>query len=186
MRFLADGVTEELILELGRFRRLFISSRTASAVLQNENRDPVAIGDALGVRYVLSGNLRRKGSKVRINLSLAETAEGHIVWNDRIERPFETLLDTVDEIVGQIAATVMGRLRGSRYRGRPPAASRIDVGLRMPSCAASSFTASAASPTKISVEAIKWFDRAIEADPNFGRPYAMQVCAVAGLAGFRQ
>ena len=76
VRFLADGVTEDLILELGRFRKLFVSSRTASAVLQNENRDPVAIGDALGVRYVLSGNLRRRGEKVRINLSLTETGEG--------------------------------------------------------------------------------------------------------------
>ncbi len=89
VRFLADGVTEDLILELGRFRRLFVSSRSASAVLQNEHRDPVAIGDALGVRYVLSGNLRRRGSQVRINLSLAETDEGRIVWSDRIERPFE-------------------------------------------------------------------------------------------------
>jgi len=111
VRFLADGVTEDLILELGRFRRLFVSSRTASAVLQNENRDPVAIGDALGVRYVLSGNLRRMGPRVRINLSLAETGEGRIVWSDRIERPFETLLDTLDEIVAHVAATVIGDWR---------------------------------------------------------------------------
>lgn len=86
VRYLADGVTEDLILELGRFRKLFVSSRTASAVLQNEKPDPVAIGGALGVRYVLSGNLRRRGEKVRINLSLAETDEGRIVWSDRIER----------------------------------------------------------------------------------------------------
>ena len=63
VRFLADGVTEDLILELGRFRRLFVSSRTASAVLKNENSDPVAIGDALGVRYVLSGTLRKSGAR---------------------------------------------------------------------------------------------------------------------------
>jgi len=53
VRFLADGVTEDLILELGRFRRLFVSSRTASAVLPNQHPDPVALGGALGVRYVL-------------------------------------------------------------------------------------------------------------------------------------
>jgi adenylate cyclase len=50
-----------------------------------------------------SGNLRRRGLKARINLSLAETKEGKIVWNERVERPFETLLDTVDDIAAHIA-----------------------------------------------------------------------------------
>ncbi len=134
MRFLADGVTEDLILELGRFRRLFVSSRTASAVLQNGNRDPVAVGDALGVRYVLSGNLRRMGARVRINLSLAETSEGRIVWSDRIERPFETLLDTLDEIVAHVAATVIGRLEeadiAAARRQRPESMSASECHLR--------------------------------------------------------
>jgi class 3 adenylate cyclase/TolB-like protein len=183
VRFLADGVTEDLILELGRFRRLFVSSRTASAVLQNENRDPVAVGDALGVRYVLSGTLRKSDSRVRINLSLAETSEGDIVWNDRIERPFETLLDTLDEIVGHVAATVMGRLEdadiAAARRQRPESMSAYECLLR-----GLEFHRLGGVTDENLVEAVKWFDRAIEADPNFGRPYAMRVCAVAGLPNF--
>jgi len=181
--FLAGGVTEDLILELGRFRRLFVSSRTASAVLQNENRDPVAIGDALGVRYVLSGTLRKTGERVRINLSLAETNEGRIVWNDRIERPFETLLDTVDEIVAKVAATVMGRLEeadmAAARRQRPESMSAYECHLR-----GLEFHRLGGVTDENLLEAVKWFDRAIEADPNFGRPYAMRVCAAAGLPNF--
>jgi adenylate cyclase len=183
VRFLADGVTEDLILELGRFRRLFVSSRTASAVLQNKNRDPVAIGDALGVRYVLSGNLRRKGSTVRINLSLAETGEGHIVWNNRIERPFETLLDTVDEIVAHIAATVIGRLEeadiAAARRQRPESMSAYECHLR-----GLEFHRLGGVTDDNLRKAITWFDRAIEADPNFGRPYVMKICAISGLPNF--
>jgi adenylate cyclase len=183
VQFLADGVTEDLILELGRFRRLFVSSRTASAVLQGKNRDPVAIGDALGVRYVLSGNLRRRGSKIRINLSLAETEEGRIVWNDRVERPFETLLDTVDDIVAHIAATVIGRLEeadiAAARRKRPESMSAYEYHLR-----GLEFHRLGGVTDENLVEAIKWFDRAIEADPNFGRPYAMKICAVSGLPNF--
>jgi class 3 adenylate cyclase/TolB-like protein len=183
VRFLADGVTEDLILELGRFRRLFVSSRTASAVLQNENRDPVAIGNALGVRYVLSGTLRRKGSTVRINLSLAETGEGRIVWNDRIERPFDTLLDTLDEIVAQIAATVIGRLEEADMvaarRRRSESMSAYECHLR-----GLEFHRLGGVTDDNLREAITWFDRAIEADPNFGRPYAMKVCAAATLPNF--
>jgi TolB-like protein len=183
VRFLADGVTEDLILELGRFRRLFVTSRTASAVLQNENRDPVTIGDALGVRYVLSGTLRKSGARVRINLSLTETGEGRIVWNDRIERPFETLLDTVDEIVAKVAATVMGRLEdadiAAARRQRPESMSAYECHLR-----GLEFHRLGGVTDENLVEAVKWFDRAIKADPNFGRPYAMKVCAEAGLPNF--
>lgn len=183
VRFLADGVTEDLILELGRFRRLFVSSRTASAVLQNGNRDPVAVGDALGVRCVLSGNLRRTGARVRINLSLAETSEGRIVWSDRIERPFETLLDTLDEIVAHVAATVIGRLEeadiAAARRQRPESMSAYECHLR-----GLEFHRLGGVTNENLLEAVKWFDRAIEADPNFGRPYAMKVCAVAKLPNF--
>ena len=183
VRFLADGVTEDLILELGRFRRLFVSSRTASAVLQNENRDPVAIGDALGVRYVLSGNLRRLGERIRINLSLAETGEGRIVWSNRIERPFEALLDTLDEIVGHVAATVTGRVEAAAIvaarRQRPETMSAYEFHLR-----GLEYHRLGGVTDENLVEAVKWFERAIKADPNFGRPYAMKICAIAGLPNF--
>jgi adenylate cyclase len=183
VRFLADGLTEDLILELGRFRRLFVSSRTASAVLENQKPDPVAIGDALGVRYLLSGSLRRTGANVRLNLSLAETGEGRIVWNDRIERPFETLLDTLDEIIAQIAATVIGRLEEADIvaarRQRPESMSAYECHLR-----GLEFHRLGGVTDDNLREAVKWFDRAIEADPNFGRSYAMRICAVSGLPNF--
>ena len=183
MRFLADGLTEDLILELGRFRQLFVSSRTASAVLQSKNADPVTIGEALGVRYVLFGTLRKSGSQVRLNLSLSETGEGRLVWNDRIERSFETLLDTLDEIVAHIAATVIGRLEEADIvaarRQRPEKMSAYECHLR-----GLEFHRLGGVTDANLREAIKWFDRAIEADPNFGRPYAMKVCAISGLPNF--
>jgi adenylate cyclase len=183
VRYLADGVTEDLILELGRFRKLFVSSRTASAVLQNTRPDPVALGDALGVPYVLSGNLRRRSASVRINLSLTETDEGRIVWNDRLERPFETLLNTVDEIVAHIAATVIGRLEeadiAAARRQRPEAMSAYECHLR-----GLEFHRLGGVTDDNLREAVRWFERAIEADPNFGRAHAMKICAVSGLPGF--
>jgi adenylate cyclase len=57
-RFLAEGLTEELIVELGRFKRLHIASRSASFALDS-NSDPVSIGEALRVRYVLDGQVQK-------------------------------------------------------------------------------------------------------------------------------
>ena len=69
-RFLAEGLTEELIVELGRFRRLFVSSRSASFALAESDLDPVKVGEALSVRYVLEGQVKRLGDNVRISLTL--------------------------------------------------------------------------------------------------------------------
>ena len=183
VRFLADGVTDDLILELGRFRRLFVSSRTASAVLHSTAPDPVEIGNTLGVRYVLSGALRKLGPRVRINLELADTDEGRIVWNDRIDRPFETLLDTLDDVVAQIAATVIGRVEeadiAAAKRKRPESMSAYECHLR----GLELHRLGGVTDQKL-VEAVRWFERAIEADPAFGRPYAMRVCAASGLPDF--
>ena len=183
MRFLAEGLTEDIILELGRFRRLFVSSRTASAVLEDQRLDPLKIGEALGVRYLLGGSLRKTGEKVRLNLALTETDEGRIIWNDRIERPFETLLDALDEVVAQVAATVAGRLEASDIasarRKRPESMSAYECHLR----GLELHRLGGVTDENLR-EAVKWFDRAIEADPNFGRPYAMKVCAIAGLPNF--
>ncbi|MBA3963576.1 MAG: adenylate/guanylate cyclase domain-containing protein [Chthoniobacterales bacterium] len=183
LRFLAEGLSEDIILELGRFRHLFVSSRTASAVLENEKPDPVRIGNSLGVCYLLSGSVRRLGPNVRLQLSLAETEEGSIIWNDRIDRPFEQLLDALDEIVARIAATVIGRLEEADImaarRRRPESMSAYECHLR-----GLELHRRGGVTDENLVEAIKWFDRAIEADPNFGRPYAMKVCAVSGLPDF--
>ena len=84
--FLADGLTDELIVELARFRRLFVSSRSASFALADTNPDPVKVGNTLGVRYVLEGQVRKIGDQVRINLTLTETDKGVVVWSDKVVR----------------------------------------------------------------------------------------------------
>lgn len=118
-----------------------------------------------------------------MSLSLAETDKGQIVWSHRIEQPFEALLDTVDDVVAQIAATVIGRVEEADIvearRKRPESMSAYECHLR-----GLEFHRLGGVTDDNLREAIKWFDRAIEADVNFGRPYAMKVCAISGLPGF--
>ena len=92
-RFLAEGLTDELIVELARFRRLFVSSRSASFAIAEANPDPVKVGNTLGVRYVLEGQVRKISDQVRINLTLTETDGGSVVWSDKVAHPFAELLD---------------------------------------------------------------------------------------------
>lgn len=177
-RFLAEGLTEELIVELGRFRRLSVSSRSASFALAISEPDPVRIGSALSVRYVLEGQVRRTGDSVRISLTLSETEGGSVVWSDRVTRPFGELLDIIDGTVSKIAATVAGRMDDASMvaaRRRPPEnITAFECLLR-----GIDHHKLAGVTEESAREAVKWFTRAIEADPNYGAAYAWRVCAAS-------
>jgi len=116
--FLAEGIAEELIFELGRFRKLFVTSRLATRALGDAQADPRSVGERLGVRYVLTGAIRQFGGRVRLSLSLAETEGGSVVWSDRLSQPFDALVDGLDELVSKFASTVLA----SRRATSPPSA----------------------------------------------------------------
>lgn len=180
-QFLAEGFTEDLILELGRYRRLFVLSRSASMALTE--RDPVKIGDELGVRFVLSGSVRRLGSKIRLNLSLSETDSGTVLWADRIQKPFDEIVELMDEVTARVAATVSGRMEDADLKAarmRPPDnLSAYECFLR-----GLDYHRRGGVTEANLREAASWFERAIAEDPNFARAHAMFVCAAYGLEGF--
>jgi class 3 adenylate cyclase len=182
-RFLAEGLTEELIVELGRFRRLSVASRSATFALAESNPDPVSVGDALRVRYVLDGQVRKIGKTIRIGLTLSETESGSVVWSDKITRPFEDMLDVLDETVSKIAATVAGRMEDASIvaaRRRPPDnIEAFECLLR-----GIDHHRLGGVTDENAREAVKWFSKAIEADPNYAAAYAWRVCAASWLPEF--
>jgi adenylate cyclase len=182
-RYLAEGLTEELIVELGRFRRLQVASRSASFALADEKPDPVRVGDALRVQYVLDGQVRKVGANVRIGLTLSETEVGSVVWSDKIVRPSEELWDALDETVSKVAATVAGRMEEASMiaiRRRPPENYHaFECLLRgIDHHRLGGVTDDNAR------EALAWFSKAIEADPHYAAAYACRVCAASWLPEF--
>lgn len=179
--FLAEGLTDDLTLELGRLKSLFVSSRSASTALATH--DPVEIGKALGVHYVVGGSVRKLGNTVRLNIALAETEFGQVVWSDRVQRPFDEILDVIDEIMARVAATVAGRIEQAEIVAarlkRPEIMSAYEyylIGLdhhRLIGVADHHIG-----------EAMRWFEKSIEADATFARPVTMHVCAWSSLPDF--
>ena len=181
--YLADGITEELIFELGRFKKLFVPSRSATRALGATVSDPLTVGDRLGVRYVLAGTVRRLGPQVRLGLSLSETETGGVVWSDRLNEGFENLIDRLDGLVARIASTVLGRVEESDIaatrRLKPESMTAYEFHLR-----GLGYHRLGGVLDDNLREATRWFERAIEADANFARPRAMWVCARSGLPDF--
>jgi adenylate cyclase len=182
-RYLAEGVTEELIFELGRFKKLFVTSRSATRALAATAYDPQTVGDRFGVRYVLTGAIRQLGSQIRLSLSLSETETGGVVWSDRRNESFESLVDRLDELVSRVASTVLGRIEESDIvaarRLKPESMTAYEFYLR-----GLEYHRLGGVVDENLRQATNWFERAIEADANFARPRAMWVCARSALPEF--
>jgi class 3 adenylate cyclase/tetratricopeptide (TPR) repeat protein len=181
--FLTEGIAEELIFELGRFRKLFVTSRSVTRAFEGAEADPKSVGDRLGVRYVLGGAMRQLGTRVRLSLTLTETETGTVVWNDRLSQPFDELVDGLDNLVSHIASTVLGRIEDSDIaavrRLKPESMTAYEFHLR-----GLEYHRLGGITDENIREAVKWFRRAIVADPNFARPHAMLTCAWAALPEF--
>jgi TolB-like protein/class 3 adenylate cyclase len=182
-RYLAEGLTEELIVDLGRFRRLSVSSRSASFSVANSSIDPEKVGEVLGVRFVLEGKLRKIGERVAISVTLSETEQGTVVWSDKIQRDFEEILGLVDEVAAKIAATVCGRMDDAAIvaaRRKPPEnMTAFDCLLRgLDHHRLGGVTDDNAR------QAVAWLTKAIDADPNYAAAYAWRVCAASWLSDF--
>lgn len=182
-RVLAEGLTEELIVELGRFRRLNVSSRSASFALAGTKMDIAKIGETLGVRYLLEGQVRQIADRIRVSMTLSDTDSGSVVWSDKIMRPFGELLSVLDEVVRKIAATVFGRLEDANMvlarRKAPQNMTALECLMR----GIDHHRLGGVTPDNAR-EAVKWFTRAIEADPTYAAAYAWRTCSAAWLPEF--
>ncbi len=181
--FLAEGIAEELIFELGRFRKLFVTSRSATRALEGSRSDPQTIGERLGVRYVLTGTIRQLGSRLRLSLTLTETETGTVVWSDRVSQSFDELVEGLDALVSQIASTVLGRVEESDIaaarRLKPESMTAYEFHLR----GLEHHRLGGVTDENMR-KAMEWFERAIEADPGFARPRAMLTCSWSNLPDF--
>src|SRR5262249_31961434 len=107
--YFADGVVEDIITALSRFKSLFVIARNSSFTYKGKAVDIKQVGRELGVRYVLEGSVRKAGGRVRISGQLIDSASGSHVWADR----YDGKLEDVFELQDQITASVVGELFSS-------------------------------------------------------------------------
>src|SRR5262245_40532722 len=104
--YFADGIVEEIITALSRFRGLFVIARNSSFAYKGRTVDVKQVGRELGVRYILEGSVRKSGSRVRISGQLIDTATGAHLWADR----FDGGLDDIFDLQDQVTASVVGAI----------------------------------------------------------------------------
>jgi len=104
--YFADGISEDIITALSRFRYLFVIARNSSFTYKNQAVDVKQVGRELGVRYVLEGSVRKAGNRVRITAQLIDAKSGHHVWAERYDRDLIDIFSLQDEITERVAGAI--------------------------------------------------------------------------------
>jgi len=108
--YFADGMTEDIITGLSCDSRLFVVAPNSTFAYKGQSPDIRAVGNELGVRYVLEGSIRPVGERLRITMQLIETSSGMHIWADRIDRPKTELFDVMDEVVEELVTALCANL----------------------------------------------------------------------------
>jgi adenylate cyclase len=108
--YFSDGITEDIITELSRFKNLFVIARNSSFTFKGEAVDVKEVGRKLGVAYVVEGSVRKAGNRVRVTAQLIEAESGNHIWAERYDRDLEDIFALQDELVHEIATAVPKQL----------------------------------------------------------------------------
>ena len=101
--YFGDGLVDDIITALSRFRALFVIARTSSFTYKGKTVDIKQVGAELGVRYVLEGSVRKAGARLRINGQLIDVTTGAHLWADRFDGALEDIFDLQDKVTRQAA-----------------------------------------------------------------------------------
>jgi TolB-like protein len=172
--YFADGIVEDIITALSRFKSLFVIARNSSFTYKGRAIDIKQVGRELGVRYVLEGSVRRAGGRVRIAGQLIDSTTGTHLWADR----FEGKLEDVFELQDQVATSVVGELVTEvQFAEMERATRKPTASLDAYDCYLRGLSRLFKFSKNDAEVALGYFLKALELDENFALAYAW-----AGLA----
>ena len=167
--YFSDGLTENIINGLTRFREILVIGVKSILVVREQAPDLREMGRALGVAHIVEGSVRKAGDRVRVTVQLVDAATGQRLWAEHYDRDIDDIFAVQDEITDVIVATLAGRIehlelrRAAKKPAEHPAA--YDCLLRGRQCL-SRYTKDG------DFEARHHFERAVELDPDYAAAYA--------------
>ena len=108
--YFTDGMVEDIITALSRFKSLFVIARNSSFTYKGKAIDIKQVGRELGVRYVLEGSVRKAGGKVRITGQLIDAITGAHLWADRFDGTLDDIFELQDKVTSSVVAAIAPRL----------------------------------------------------------------------------
>ncbi|CAN7301507.1 winged helix-turn-helix domain-containing tetratricopeptide repeat protein [Rhizobium sp. LjRoot254] len=166
--YFSDGITEDIIAELGKFKEFLVIARNSSFQFRGKANDLAEVAKRLGVQYVVEGSVRKINNRVRVSVQLIDVSSMAHIWGEHYDRELDDIFAIQDEITHMTATRLARQARTaitSRARARPTDnMSAYEFYLRALQLAAVYETAHEAEP---------FLRQAIKLDPRFAAAHAM-------------
>jgi adenylate cyclase len=132
--YFTDGVSEDIITELSRFKSLFVIARNSTFTYKGRAVDVRAVAKDLGVRYVLEGSIRKASNRVRVTAQLIDSLTGNHIWAERYDRVLEDVFAVQEEVTRAIVAAIAPQVdaaeRERARRRRPESLGAYEIAVR--------------------------------------------------------
>ncbi|WP_254428490.1 adenylate/guanylate cyclase domain-containing protein [Ruegeria atlantica] len=102
--WIAEGLTDDIIMNLSKFRNLFVIARNSSFFFKTQGMPPKEAAQKLNVRYIARGSVRRSASRIRITAELIDASTERTIWGERFDRNIDDIFDILDEVTECIVA----------------------------------------------------------------------------------
>jgi len=169
--YFSDGMTEELITQIGRLQpqSLRVIARTSAMQYKNSHKKVDQIGAELGVNYILEGSVRREENRVRVSVQLVRVQDQTQLWTESYDRELSGIITVQNEVAKAVASQIRITLsEAERVRlenSRPVVPEAHEAYLR------GRFVWYKRTPQSLR-RAIEYFEEAIRRDPSYAAPYA--------------
>ena len=173
--FFADGLTEDIITELSRFRDLLVISRNSTFVHKGKAVKVQEVAREFGVDYVLEGSVRKAGDRIRVTVQLIDAETDRHIWAERYDRKLEDIFAIQDEMTCAIVATLPGRVEAAtqdRAKRKPT------DNMAAYECVLTARVLHHRSIREDNAEAQRLLDRALALDPNYAHAHAWKACVL--------
>jgi TolB-like protein/tetratricopeptide (TPR) repeat protein len=174
--YFADGIVEEIITALSRFRHLFVIARNSSFTYKGRAVDVKQVGRELGVRYVLEGSVRKAVDRVRITAQLISSSTGAHLWADRFDGALEDIFDLQDRVTASVVGAIAPKLQQAEIeRAKHKPTESLDAYDHFLRGMAAFHQRTNAGNSG----ALRLFHKAIELDPEFASAYGQAALCYA-------
>jgi TolB-like protein len=179
--YFADGMVEDIITALSRFKSLFVIARNSSFTYKGKAVEIRQVGRDLGVRYVLEGSVRRAGNRLRITAQLIEAQSGAHVWADRFEGSPQDVFELQDDVTEKVVIAIapqVERAEIARALRRPPG--NTDAY----DCYLKGLAWLTYANAESGERALDLFNKASALDPDFSSAHGMAMSCYANRVGY--
>ena len=179
--YFTDGITADITTSLSKLSGLFVIASSSAQSYREPPTDIKQVAETLGVRYVLEGNVRRSGNRLRVNVQLVDAATGFHLWAERYDRDMQHVLDVQDDVTAKIVNALSVELtEAERQRG----ARRYTINVDAYDEFLRGQSLYVRSTPEDNLQARALFQQAINRDPGFARAYGAMALSYVDEARF--